>query len=163
MSTDHGISPRPRPSSSPAQTDTPPATEATPEVLSAEEVADYEQLRGLVSPEKSLALLDDFAKWLFAIAATVGTLGASFGVSNANELKGDGKTVFAVAVAAVGVSLALTALARLPLRIGVNRYSDVDLAKNVAWIITVRGILLGIAALLFAVALVLAGLSPLVS
>jgi hypothetical protein len=68
-----------------AETDTPPGTERQPEVLSLEEIADYEELRTLVSRKASLAVVDDFAKWLFAIAALVGTLGASFGVSGANS------------------------------------------------------------------------------
>jgi hypothetical protein len=152
-----------RRSSSPVLTGTSPDTESSGEVLSAEEIADYEQLRSLVSPEKSLALLDDFAKWLFASAAVVGTLGASFGVSHANTLTGTGKRMFAWAVALVGVSLALAALARLPLRIRVNRYSDVSLAARVAWLTKVRGGLLFFAALLFAAGLILAGLSPLFS
>jgi hypothetical protein len=150
-------------SSSPAETTTQSDTESVAELLSAEELADYEQLRGLVSPEKGLALLDDFAKWLFVIAAAVGTLGASFGVSNANDLTGSGRTLFAWAVALVGFSLALAALARLPLPIRVNRYSDVSLSRNVSRLVQVRGILLIVAALLFATGLVLAGLSPLLS
>jgi hypothetical protein len=107
--------------------------------------------------------LDDFAKWLFGIAAAVGTLGASFGVSNANDLSGAGRRFFAWAVAAIGVSLALAAFARLPLPIRVNRYSDVSLAKNVGTVIKVQGGLLFAAAVLFALGLVLAGLSPLLS
>jgi hypothetical protein len=100
-------------SSSPVGTGTP--SEPKSVVLDADEIADYEELRSLVSPEKSLALLDDFAKWLFAVAAVVGKLGASFGISNANDLKGAGRTTFAWAVAAVGGSLALAAFTRLPL------------------------------------------------
>lgn len=116
-----------------------------------------------MSPEKSLALLDDFAKWLFVIAAVVGTLGTSFGVSDANDLTGSGKRMFAYAVACVGVSLALAALARLPLPIRVNRYSDVSLTTHVSRVVKVRGIVLFVAALLFALGVVLAGLSPLFS
>jgi hypothetical protein len=71
--------------------------------------------------------------------------------------------VFAWAVALVGVSLALAALARLPLRIRVNRYSDESLSTHVARVVSVRGLLLGLAALLFAAGLILAGLSPLLS
>ena len=144
--------------------DTQPDTEsATGPLLDADEIADYEQLRSLVSPEKSLGLLDDFAKWLFAIAAVVGTLGTSFGVSNANDLTGAGRTMFAIAVASVGASLALAALARLPRRSEVNRYSDVDMASHVVRLVTVRGRLLFSAAMLFALGLVLASLSPLFS
>ena len=82
------------PSSSPAQTGTPLDTEVVGVLLSTEEVADYEQLRTLVSSGKSLALLDDFAKWLFVTAAVVGTLGASFGVTQGTDLTGTGKHMF---------------------------------------------------------------------
>lgn len=139
----------------------PPDTE--PVLLGDDEIADYEQLRSLVSPEKSLALLDNFAKWLFVVAAAVGTLGASFGVSSANDLGGTGRRMFAWAVAAVGLSLALAAFARLPLPIRVNRYSDKSLASAVGLVVIVRGALLFVAAALFASGLVLAGLSPLAS
>ena len=122
--------------------------------MDADEIADYQQLRSLVSPETSLGLLDDFAKWLFAVAAVVGTLGTGFGVSPANDLTGSGKKLFALAVASVGVSLALAALARLPLPRRVNRYSDVSLAEYVEFVVKVRGALLSVAAVLFALALV---------
>lgn len=113
--------------------------------------------------EQSLALLDDFAKWLFPTAAVVGTLGVSFGVSSANSLSGVGRWLFAIAVAAVGVSLALAALARLPLPKRVNLYSRQDLASHIERVVMLRGGLLIAAAGFFAIALVLAGLSPLFS
>jgi hypothetical protein len=148
-------------SSSPAQTDT--ATRTDPQRVSDEEYADYQQLRGLISPEKSLGLLDDFAKWLFVIATVLGTLGTSFSVSQANDLTGTGRTMFAWAVASVGVSLALAALARLPVPRRVNRYSPASMEAHVAFAVRLRGGLLLLAAMLFAAALVLAGLSPLFS
>lgn len=131
--------------------------------MAPDEVADYEQLRDLISDGKSLALLDDFAKWLFAAAAIVGALGTSFGVSGANDLTGWGKRLFALAVGSVGVSLALAAFARLPLPIKVNRYSPEDMAEQVGRLAKIRGCLLAIAATLFALGLVLAGLAPLFS
>ena len=159
-SPDPGGGPLPS-SSSNVETATP--SEPEPVVLDDDEIADYQQLRSLVSPEKSLALLDDFAKWLFAIAAVVGTLGASFNVSSANDLSGRGETMFAWAVASVGLSLALAALARLPLPGRVNRYSDVSLRAHVCHVVLVRGVLLSLAALCFAAGVFLAGLSPLFS
>jgi hypothetical protein len=131
--------------------------------LAPDELADYEQLRGLISPEKSLALLDDFAKWLFLVAAVVGTLGTSFGVSEANDLTSTGRRMFAWAVASVGVSLALAAFARLPVPRRVNRYSPASMQSHVSFAVRFRGWLLFFAALFFALALVLAGLSPLFS
>jgi hypothetical protein len=82
--------------------------------LQPEELEDYAELRRLVSPRVSLELLDSFAKWLFAVAAVVGTLATSFGVSQANDLTGSGRRIFAWAVVCVGLSLALAALARPP-------------------------------------------------
>jgi hypothetical protein len=102
-------------------------------------------------------------QWLFAIAAVVGTLGTSFGVSKANDLSGAGRTMFAWAVASIGVSLALAALARLPVPRRVNRYSPASMQAHVAFAVRLRGGLLFVAALLFALALVLSGLSPLFS
>ena len=131
--------------------------------MSAEEIADYEQLRKLISHEKSLELVDDFAKWLFAMAAVVGTLGTSFGVSGANDLTGLGRTMFAIGVASLGVSLAIAALARLPMSIRVNRNSPDSLASGVSKLVRTRAAMLFIAAILFALALVLAGLAPLFS
>ena len=139
------------------------ATSTEPPRLAPDELADYEQLRGLISPEKSLALLDDFAKWLFAIAAVVGTLGTSFGVSKANDLTGVGRTMFALAIASVGVSLALAALALLPIPRRVNRYSPPSMEARIALATKLRFWLLLVAGLLFALALVLSGLSPLFS
>ena len=141
--------------------DTPTSTE--PVVLAPDEIADYEQLRELISPATSLALLDDFAKWLFVIAAIVGTLGTSFGLSKANDLSGSGRAMFGVAVALVGLSLALASVARLPVPGRVNRYSPVSMEAHVARVVTLRGRLLFVAALLFAAALVLAGLASLSS
>ena len=149
-------------SSSSARTDTPQSTNESV-LLAPDEVEAYEQLRKLVSREQSLALLDDFAKWLFPTAATVGTLGASFGVSGANSLTGTGKTMFAFAVAAVGLSLGLSALARLPLPKRVYLYSRQSMASHIDRVVVVRGVLLTLAAVLFAGGLVLAGLSPLFS
>ena len=150
-----------RKSSSSAQTDIDQSISVGVE-LDPDEIADYEQLRRLVSREQSLALLDDFAKWLFPTAAVVGTLGASFGVSSANSLTGWGGTLFSLAVAAVGFSLGFAALARLPLPKRVNPYSRQSLASHVRLVLIVRGGLLFVAAVLLAAALVLAGISPLI-
>lgn len=142
--------------------DTPPST-STGVMLDPDELADYERLRKLVSREQSLALLDDFAKWLFATAAVVGTIGASFGVSDANALIGKGRTLFAWAVAAVAASLALAAFARLPLPKRVHLYSRESMAAHVDRVVVIRGRLLIVAAVLFAGGLALAGVAPLFS
>lgn len=157
------VTPNPRhhpESSSTAQTGTPQNTEAA---LDKDEVAEYEQLRKLVSREQSLAQLDDFAKWLFPTSAVVGTLGASFGVSGANSLTGTGRALFGWAVGCVAASLALSALARMPLRGCVYIFSRESLASHVDRVVSIRGVLLTVAGILFASGLLLAGLSPLFS
>lgn len=125
--------------------------------LSPEEVADYEELRTLFSPTVGLKLLDDFAKWLFALSGTAGVLGAGFGVSGANDLSPAGGKVFAAAVACIAVSLALASLSRLPLPSRVNRYSPDSMKRALRRLLWTRFGLLATAALFFAAGLVLAG------
>jgi hypothetical protein len=57
----------------------------------------------------------------------------------------------------------LAVLARLPVPKRVNRYSDVSLGAYIAFVVKLRGALLLCAGLLFAIALVVASLSPLFS
>ena len=83
------------------------------------------------------------------------------GASDANSLAGTGRTVFSVGVAAIGASLALAALARLPLRKRVHLYSRQSMAAHIDHVVAVRGVLLRLAAVLFAFGLVVAGLAPL--
>jgi hypothetical protein len=137
--------------------------ETTGEALSPEQEADFEELRSLFSPKQSLSLLDDFAKWLFAFAGTVGVVGTGFGISNGNDLRGDGRKLFAFAVASVGLSLSCAALARMPLPRRVNRYSDESMRDALRVVYVVRGSLLTLGAILFAAGLVLAAFAPLAS
>lgn len=131
--------------------------------LTAYESADLDELRDLISPKQSLALLDDFAKWLFAIAAVVGSLGTAFGVSSASDLTGTSKTRFAWAVACTAVSLTLAAFARLPLPVDVNRNSSDSLETAIASLTRARFWLLAGAAVAFGAALLLAAASVLAS
>lgn len=131
--------------------------------LSPDEEADFAELRALFSPSQSLRLLDNFAKWLFASAGIVGVLGSGFGLSKANNLHGSGRRLFAWAVVCLGLSLALAALARLPILQRVNRYSPEDMRSALHTLYFVRCGLLAGSALLFAAALALAGFAPLES
>jgi hypothetical protein len=140
-------------SDAPKDTSTP-----TPEPeLSPEELEEYADLRSLLSPKVSLGLLDDFAKWLFALAGTVGSIGAGFGVTGVVSLSATGKSRYADAVVCVAISLALAALSRLPLPARVNRYSPVSMRRAIRRIIWLRFGLLGLAALAFATGIALAG------
>lgn len=146
-------------STSPAPRDT--GTSIPERALADEEFADYEELRGLFSPTVSLKLLDDFAKWLFALSGTAGVIGAGFGVSGANHLSASGQSWFAWAVASVSASLALASFSRLPLPWRVNRYAPASLSRALTRVLWTRFVLLAIATLLFATGLVLAGYAQL--
>jgi hypothetical protein len=104
-----------------------------------------------------LDLLDSFAKWLFTLTGVVAALGAGLGVTGANHLSNDGQRLFAKAIALVALSLALAALARLPLPITGGRYSKPAMERGLRHILWTRFILLSLAALFFAAGLALAG------
>jgi hypothetical protein len=103
---------------------------------------DYHRLRTLLAPSVSLEILDNFAKWLFTLTGVVAALGAGLGVTGANHLS---------------ISLALAALARLPLPVRVGPYSRVALQRGLSYVKWTRFLLLLAAALLFAAGLALAG------
>lgn len=125
--------------------------------LQAEELEDYAQLRRLISPEVSLGVLDNFAKWLFTLTGVVAALGAGLGVTGANRLSQEGEHLFAKAIVLVALSLALAAFARLPLPVFSSRYSRVGMERGLRRLLWARFFLLASAALLFAAGLALAG------
>jgi hypothetical protein len=129
---------------------------------SKEQSDDYAELRKLISPTQTVQILDRFAIWLFSSTAIVGTLGAGFGATGLNHLGKDGKHLFALAVVCVSLSLALALLARIPFPLHVNRYSFDSLKAAHERAAKCRFWALLFAGLLFAVALILAGLSPIV-
>ena len=125
--------------------------------LQAEELEDYAELRRLISPRVSLELLDSFAKWLFTLTGVVAALGAGLGVTGASRLSPDGERLFAWAIVLIALSLALAALARLPLPIFGSRYSRVGMLRGLRVLLWTRFVLLALAALLFAAGLAVAG------
>lgn len=129
--------------------------------LSQSEKDEFKALRELFAPEKSLATLDEFAKWLFATVATVATLGTGLGVAGFGDLVGDSKDRFAHAVLVAGVSLGFAALARAPLGSRFNPHSVLSMRQKLNRTLKLRYAALTVAALLFAAALVLAATAPL--
>lgn len=125
--------------------------------LQPQELEDYAELRRLISPRVSLELLDNFAKWLFTLTGVVAAIGAGLGVTGASHLSDDGERLFAKAITLVAVSLALAALARLPLPIFGGRYSRVGMQRGLTRVLWARLFLLALAAGLFATGLILAG------
>jgi hypothetical protein len=133
----------------------PPAESVNP--LQPAELEDYDQLRRLFAPGVSLGVLDNFAKWLFTLTGVAAALGAGLGVTGANHLSHDGRHLFAKAVVLISISLALAALARLPLPVRAKRYSPASMRRRLGCLLWVRFFLLFGAAVLFATGLALAG------
>jgi hypothetical protein len=125
--------------------------------LQAEEIEDYHLLRSLLSPDVSLRLLDDFAKWLFTLTGTVAPIGAGLGVTGTTNLSDDGHRLFGKAVVLVALSLVFAAFARLPLPVHMNRYSPIAMRRGLGRVMWTRFVLLVAATLLFAAGLALAG------
>lgn len=130
-------------------------------LLTPEEIEDFKELRLLLRPTETLRVLDEFSKWLFASAAVVGALGAGLGVSGLNGLDGAGSYIFASAVLCLALSLTAAVFARMPQRRLVHRNDSASMSSAVDGIATRRYRLLIGAGLLFAAALVLAGIAPL--
>lgn len=128
-----------------------------------EQLERFDELRSLFSPRQSVAVLDDFSKWLFGAAAIAGSLGGAFGVTGLTHLQGAGKTLFALSILCLGVSLALATLARIPIWVRHNPYSPDSLERAFQDLGQLRGNVLRAGGLLFGAALVLAALAPLFS
>lgn len=131
--------------------------------VSKETVSELTELRELFKPEASARALDQFSTWLFATVAVVGTVGTALGATGVNELSGDGKELYAWAVVALGVSLALAAVSRIPQLSRFNPYSALSMRRQVNRILLIRAVALILAGIAFAVALVLAAWAPLKS
>jgi hypothetical protein len=120
-------------------------------------------LQSFASPVEGLSRLESFAKWLFATIATVGTLGVAFSTTGFIEPQQLGKWFFALSVALVGVSLAFAAYSLAPKWVAANPNSIDSMENAITHSFARRRRPLGIAALTFAAALFLAGLTPIAS
>lgn len=131
--------------------------------VSPEDVKDREAMRERLGPVKSLETLEAFAKWIFASVAVVGTLGTAFSLLDLGSLSDDAQTLFGIAVACAGISLALAALAVAPQRANYNRHSAESMRRVLAAGARRRFVILTFAAVFFAGALVVAALAPIIS
>jgi hypothetical protein len=134
-----------------------------PRPLSDAEVKQLQALQALFDPAASLKRIDDFSKWIFASISVIGTLGAAFSNSALSSLAPCGKTMFAIAVLLTGVSLFAATLAIEPTWVHANPASREAMLAAVDANIRARRTPLRIAATLFAIAIITAALSPLVS
>lgn len=134
-----------------------------PRVLSADEVDLLKKQRDLLLPATRIAAIDDFAKWLFTTITVVGTLGAAFSNSAFKKLDGLGAVLFFLAIAATGVSLAFAVLLRCVETGRVNWNSLEEILQRGSAVLNIKRGLAWIAGTCFALAILLAGISPLVS
>lgn len=126
-------------------------------------VDELKELRDLFKPEVSAKALEAFSTWLFATVAVVGTVGTALGATGVNELSGGGKKFYAWAVVALGASLALATVARIPQLSRFNPHSALSMRRQLNRILLIRAVALVLAGIAFAVALMLAAWAPLKS
>lgn len=136
----------------------PPARPVSPD-----EVELLKKYRDLLMPAARLAGYDDFAKWLFTLTAVIGTLGAAFSNAALKSLSGTGAVLFFLAIVATGASLALAVILRdidVPVA---NWQSLEDMIEKAQTSLRTKRKLAWCAGISFAVAILLAGLAPLIS
>lgn len=129
----------------------------------AEQQAEFASLRSLFDAKAALDRVDAYAKWLFASAAVVGSLGA--GLSNAafSKLHGPAIWLFAFAVLCLGVCLIQASTSIAPKWVEADYYVLPSLRIAVNKQFATRQRLLTRASVFFSLALVLAACAPLAS
>jgi hypothetical protein len=131
--------------------------------LSQEEKAEFDSLRSIFDPKSAIDRLDSYGKWLFASAAIVGSLGAGLSNSAISKLHGWGVWLYAFAIVALGFCLVAASRSVAPHWIEARLADLSSLREAVNSQFEGRRRQLAWAAVSFAVALVLAAFSPLVS
>lgn len=134
-----------------------------PRPLSDDEVDLLKKQRELALPAARIAAYDEFAKWLFTIITVVGTLGAAFSNAALKKLTGLGAVLFFVAIATIGISLALAVILRSVEPRDANWQSLPDMLEKGAAALRLKRRLGWASGICFAVAIALAGISPLLS
>jgi len=129
--------------------------------VSPDEQQQLAALQGLFKPAEAMKRVDDFAKWIFASIAVVGTLGAGFSNAAFQTLSDAGRFMLAGAVLLVGASLYAATLALAPEWVDVNPASRGSMLAAVEAKLRRRRRPLQAAAALFALALVMAASAPL--
>jgi hypothetical protein len=125
--------------------------------------AEFDSLRTVFDTKAALDRIDSYGKWLFSSAAIVGSLGAALSNTSFAKLRDAGKWTFALAVVALGMCLVAASRSLAPEWVEVSLTEVKSLRDAVNTQFRNRQRLLNAAALLFALALTLAALSPLIS
>jgi hypothetical protein len=131
--------------------------------VSADELKQLSDLRESLKPEASWNRLDAFGKWIFSAVATVGVLGAGFSNSAFQQLSIGGKAAFSLAIALVGLALALTVRGLTPQLMSVSTSSIDSMRDAISGHIRRRQRALEWAGILLGFALVLASFAPMLS
>jgi hypothetical protein len=142
---------------------TPPVPPVGPVPLPPDDVELLKKYRDIVMPAARLAGYDDFAKWLFTLTAVIGTLGAAFSNAALKGLNGYGVTFFFLAVMATALSLALAVIQRSIDIPKLNWHSLDDMLQKTERALRIKRTMAWFAGALFAAAIILAGLAPLLT
>jgi hypothetical protein len=114
----------------------------------------------LLSPAHAVDRIDTFGKWLFGGLGTVGSLAVGFSVAAFSKPSGLGQATFVAAVTVMGVSLAIASWALAPALVNYNPNSLTDMQQAVGGVLTTRWKIVRLAAVGFALTLLLASLTP---
>lgn len=139
------------------------STRVVGRALSQAEQQQLTELQALFKPADALKRVDDFAKWVFASIAVVGTLGAGFSNAAFATLTGKGKILFGIAILLAGVSLFVSTLALEPNWVTVNLSSRESMLRAIEKNLRKRRNPVRVAAFLFGLALIVAAAAPLAS
>jgi hypothetical protein len=130
---------------------------------SSEQPARANDVADPVGPQAGIERLDAYARWIFISAGVIAVLGVGLSAAAFSTLSGLGRVVFGIALAAVGLSVASSALS-LALQSHPAGSSGGDpMLEDVDAEFAARRKLLVVACVSFAIALFLAGIAPLAS
>jgi hypothetical protein len=125
-----------------------------------EDSEDYDDLRKFFSLPSALASVDDVAKWLVGLTGVVGVIAGGFRVAQPGQpLTPNAEHRLSQAIIALAISLACSAVARLPLPMKVYRRSPTDMKAKAETLLIIRGVLVFVAVGAFVAALVFAALA----
>jgi len=128
-----------------------------------EQQAEFASLRSVFDTKTALDRVDAYAKWLFASAAVVGSLGAGLSNSAFYKLHGPSMWLFALAVLCLGICLVQASKSIAPKWVEADYYVLASLRDAVNKQFATRQRLLTRASVFFSLALILAACAPLAS
>ncbi|HEY0794530.1 MAG TPA: hypothetical protein VGD64_02005 [Acidisarcina sp.] len=134
-----------------------------PRALSPDEVEILKKYRDLSMPAAQLAGLDEFAKWLFSSISVIGTLAAGFSTVAVKSFSTRSAVIFFIAISLTGLSLFLAVCLRTIQPKKANYQSLDDMLQKDGEALKWKQICAVGAGAIFALAVLVSGLSPLAS